>query len=198
MRLIAAKCPACSASLAPGNDDLVVVCEECFTCIRLDEGDVAEISVRFVAPGPEPATTRWVPFWVFEGEVVVTERTTHDGPSLAAAWATWEKRRLFFVPAWRTTTRAARSTCREMLEVEPRLQPVERPVPLSLMPVTLAADDARKVLDLTVFTIEVKRADMLKSLKFDLEVGDPEVWALPESSVRTGAAPRAGVAARGV
>ena len=47
----------------------------------------------------------------------------------------------------------------------------------------MAPADAKKMLEFIVLAIEARRQDWLRELTFHLEVGQPDLWALPQSVV---------------
>jgi len=55
---------------------------------------------------------------------------------------------------------------------------VPRPSGVRLTPVVVSAEDARKLLEFLVLSLEAGRDDWLKTLDFQIEVGAPELWAL--------------------
>jgi hypothetical protein len=68
-----------------------------------------------------------------------------------------------------------------LIEQQPQLQPVERPEGAHFISATVTPGDARKLLEFIVLAIEARRKDWLKSLEFGLEVGEPQMMALPQS-----------------
>jgi hypothetical protein len=67
-----------------------------------------------------------------------------------------------------------------LIQQQPELQEVERPSEVQFTSATVTPGDARKLLEFIVLAIEARRKDMLKNLVFDLEIGEPQMMALPQ------------------
>jgi hypothetical protein len=180
MKLLALRCPACNHSLAPENEHVVVSCERCQAAVHISDEGLTQLSVTYAAPRNEVQATDWLPFWVFEGRVNITRRTTQGGGSeQAAATRLWGEPRRLYVPAWELLLNQAQSIGSDMIQRQPSFQPAPQPAEARLTPVTLAPQDALNVLEFIVLAIEARRPDWLKSLDFDLKVDEPALWALP-------------------
>ena len=59
-----------------------------------------------------------------------------------------------------------------------RLNATPRPSGAKLTPAVVSAEDARKMLEFLIFTLEAGRDDWLKTLDFTIEAGLPELWAI--------------------
>jgi hypothetical protein len=180
MKLLALRCPACNHSLAPENEHIVVACERCQAAIHIGDEGLTQATVNYAAPRGEAQATDWLPFWVFEGRVNITRRTTQGGGSgQAEATRLWGEQRRLYVPAWELSLGKAQKIGSDMIQRQPAFQSAPPPAKAILTPVTLSAEDALNMLEFIVLAIEARRPDWLKSLDFDLEVGEPALWALP-------------------
>jgi hypothetical protein len=181
MRLIALRCPACNNALAPNDDDLVIACENCGAAIAIDEDGLRSIELRFAAGAAAAAAApaaQWQPWWVFEGHVQIDRREAQSGNRREEALKFWSQPRSFFVPAWELSLQALKRDGLEMLKKQPQLQAGPRPAQLHLTPVVVSAEDARRMLEFLVLTLEAGRDDWLKTIDFKVEVGEPVLWAL--------------------
>jgi hypothetical protein len=123
----------------------------------------------------------WVPFWVFNGRVLIKERVLQGGRSdEKESERLWGAPRALYVPAWELSMAIAQNVGSQMIQQQPELQRVERPEESQFISATVTPDDARKLLEFIVLAIEARRKDMLKRLEFDLEVGEPQLMALPK------------------
>ena len=59
---------------------------------------------------------------------------------------------------------------------------IERPAEAQLTPAAVSSEDALKLLEFIILAIEARRKDWLKELVFDLDIGEPELLALPRSA----------------
>jgi hypothetical protein len=181
MKLLALRCPECSQPLKPENDHIVVTCELCRAAVHIGDDGLSLVSVQYARPRSEAGVTRWLPFWVFHGRVQVKRRLTASGgrsrqEEMARLWG---EPRYLYVPAWELSPRTVRDTGSKMIQSQPAYQAIARPADAHLTPVILTTQDALKMLEFIVLTIEAGRRDWLEHLEFRLEVGEPVLWALP-------------------
>ena len=176
MKLIVLRCPTCGQELAPGDDDLIVLCVSCGTAIEFTEEGLRPIELRFAATNAK--NTEWRPWWVFTGQVHLTRRETQGGNQRDEALRFWAQVTHFYVPAWDLSLSAVREAGLAQLQKQPQLQAMPRPAGARCAPVVVSATDARQLLDYLVVTVEAGRKDGLKDLLFTVEVGLPELWAL--------------------
>jgi hypothetical protein len=115
---------------------------------------------------------------VFEGRVQINRRDAQSGNRRDEAIAFWSQPRSFFVPAWELSLQALRSDGLEMLKKQPQLQAGTRPTQVRLSQVVVSAEDARRMLEFLVLSLEAGRADWLKTIDFKIDVGEPVLWAL--------------------
>ncbi len=175
MKLIALRCPTCNNALAPNDDDLVIACQQCGAAIAITDDGLHPIEIRF----PTATTAaQYQPWWVFEGRVQINRRETQSGNRREEALKFWSQPRSFFVPAWELSLSSLKQDGLDMLKKQPQLQAGTRPAQVTLSPVVISAEDARRMLEFLVLSLEAGRDDWLKSIDFKVEVGEPVLWAL--------------------
>jgi hypothetical protein len=74
---------------------------------------------------------------------------------------------------------AAREMGQTFVKQQTNLIAIPRPPNALLVDATVTPEDALKLLEFVVISIEAERKDWLKKFNFHLEVGEPELWALP-------------------
>jgi hypothetical protein len=187
MKLIALRCPNCNHGLKPGNEDILLACPNCQIPVAIAVDGPKRVKVRFALPLKSEANVQeWVPFWVFEGRVKVTVRETQSG------WRTkdkdsnrlWGSPRRFYVPAWDLNVHTAQEVGSRLVVSQPEFTTVNQPKQLNLVPAIVKPADARKLLEFIILAIEARRKDWLKEFAFNLEVGKPQLWALPRSGLK--------------
>ncbi len=180
MKLLALRCPQCDTWLQPQQLDVVLPCPTCKTAVFLQETGLTTISATYAAPQNDSATT-WLPFWRFRGQVHIEQRDTQGGSraSQQESAELWGLPRHFFVPAWELPARRAREMGSRMVSRQPLFATFEPPELPLFQAATLSPDDAQKLLELIILTIEAERSDWLKNLQFRLELAPPELWLLP-------------------
>lgn len=184
MKLIALKCPNCGQPLTPEHDDVVVACVHCHTPVAISVNGPSKMSLTYALPDRgKVATSQWVPFWVFEGQVNILRRDTQGGSGSARkdSERLWAARRSLYVPAWDLSLHMAQEVGSRLIQEQPSFQFVDRPEESRLSSATVTPSEARKLLEFIVLAIEARRRDWLKSLEFDLDIGQPSLWALPQT-----------------
>jgi hypothetical protein len=183
MKLVPLQCPVCNQSLPAGNDDLVVACGNCRNAILLDEQGLRPLPVTFAQPRPGTTPTAWVPVWLFQGQVTLHRRETQGGNAEKEARSFWSQPRYFYIPAWDITLQGLQQISLPMLRAQPRFSPLPAgAIPSTpFQPVTVSAEDAQKLTEFLVLELEVDRQDWLKSISFDISLGQPALWILPQS-----------------
>lgn len=184
MKLVLLRCPICSSPLKPDQNDVVIACANCHTPLAITENGPMVTDVRFVDSETGPVEeTKWMPFWVFEGRVNIIRRETQGGRSQNdESQALWGIPRKMYVPAWDAHPRTAQDIGSQLLQRQPSYKFRERPDKVRLEPATIYPEDARSLLEFIVLAIEARRKDWLQDLEFHLELDEPEMWALQESS----------------
>jgi predicted RNA-binding Zn-ribbon protein involved in translation (DUF1610 family) len=179
MTLIVVRCPACGNTLTPGDDDLVVACPQCGTALHLADEGLRPIEIQYAQTNLTTAGT-WRPWWIFRGRVNLIKRETQGGNRSDEARQFWVQPRVMCVPAWELSIAAVKQAGVQMLQRPPQLTAAARPSGVRLTPVVVSAEDARKMLEFLILSLEAGRDDWLKTLDFQIEVGAPELWAMAE------------------
>jgi hypothetical protein len=177
MTLVVVRCPACGTALAPGDDDLVIACAQCGAGLHLADEGPEPIEIQYAQAGLVEAGT-WRPWWIFQGSVNLIRRETQSGNRGDEARRFWAQPRVMGVPAWDLSLAAVRQAGVQMLQRPPVLEAMPRPSSARLIPAVVSVEDARKMLEFLVLTLEASRDDWLKTLDFQIEAGLPELWAI--------------------
>jgi predicted nucleic acid-binding Zn-ribbon protein len=179
MTLIVVRCPACGSILTPGDDDLVVACPQCGAALQLADEGPQPIEIQYARTNLATANT-WRPWWIFRGSVNLIKRETQGGNRSDEARQFWAQPRVMGVPAWDLSMAAVKQAGVQRLKQPPVLNAIARPSGVRLTPAVVSAEDARKMLEFLVLTLEAGRDDWLKTLDFQIEAGLPELWAIAE------------------
>jgi hypothetical protein len=177
MTLLVVRCPACGSSLTPGDDDLVIACAQCGTGLHLADEGIQPIEIQYARTNLSKAET-WRPWWIFKGSVNLIRRETQGGNRSEEARRFWAQPRVLCVPAWELSVAAVKQAGLHMLQQPPELNAIPRPGGARLTPAVVSAEDARKMLEFLVLTLEANRDDWLRTLDFHIEAGPPELWAI--------------------
>lgn len=186
MKLLALRCPHCATPLAPGERDVVTFCPQCRSAVLLAEDDLSLAPARYGAPVARAASASWVPFWRFEGAVTIERREAQNSKISLKGWvstqdsqAFWSRASRYYIPAWDLDLPQASEVARELLESQPDFRETTPPPAGDVRPAIITPDDARKLLELAIVTVEARRSDWLKDLEFTADMGPPALWLLP-------------------
>ena len=105
-------------------------------------------------------------------------RETQGGNRSDEARRFWAQPHIMGVPAWELSIAAVKQAGIQMLKQPPALKAVPRPSGAQIIPAVVSAEDARKMLEFLILTLEASRDDWLKTLDFQIEAGPPELWAI--------------------
>src|SRR5512143_3072420 len=177
MTLVVVRCPACGTPLTPGDDDLAIACAQCGAGLLLADSGPQPIEIQY-AQSNLPKVTTWRPWWIFQGSVNLIRRETQGGNRSNEASQFWAQPRVMSVPAWELSITTVKQAGVQMLQRPPLLKAIPRPSSVKLTPAVVSAEDARKMLEYLIFSLEAGRDDWLKALDFQIEAGPPELWAI--------------------
>lgn len=157
------------------------LCPQCKTAVFFSDQGLQAIPVTYGAPEAGASAAEWYPFWLLPARVEITSRSVQSGNRTDAEMAQrfWAEQRPMFVPAWDLPARAARELGSRMLHEKPAYRAIDRPESAGMHVATIDPDDARKLLEFIIVTVEANRRDWLRDLQFQVEVGTPQLWALP-------------------
>lgn len=189
MKLLALKCPVCAQRLTPKSKNVLVMgCANCETAVSIDPNKgVQETTLQFATP-KSPEVDTWLPLWVFDAQVNITSRRTRKkhGRSEKASQELWGQPRRLYVPAWTMNMKTARQLGTKLVENQPQLQPTEKPSGANLSEMLVAEEDALKLVEFIVMSIEAERKDWLTNLQFDIQTRTTNLWAIPAKQDRNG------------
>ena len=98
----------------------------------------------------------------------------------------WAKPRRLFVPAWKVSLNVAKQISTQLILSQPNFQLTQSLTDKTLASASLNKEDALKLLELILITIEAKRRDKLQSIQLDINIGEPELWAIPSLNKNEG------------
>lgn len=182
IRLIPLVCIKCQAPVPAAPAEVAWVCEQCGQGLQINPkpgGGANETAAcaldiffsREIQPGQ-----RGRPFWVTRSKVSFAERTTYKGDEGRASQEFWSVPRLFYIPAWETTLDEIISIGAMFLKQSPAMAAGGR---VPFLPVVTPPGDVRSLAEFIIVSVEAERRDYLKSIRFGLEIENPQLWVLP-------------------
>lgn len=179
LRLTPLDCPSCGSALHGEGFDTIFFCDHCGDAAILGEDGLEMVESAALLPAPGRSVRAWRPAWWVEADVTVSERMRHSGrPSDG-----WQKRRAFIIPAFGMPLADLTRIGRALSEAAGATGEVPRE---PIHGGTLALEDAVTLIRHIVIGDEVRRSDMLASLKVEIDVVASRLVAIPFEAVERG------------
>lgn len=175
VRLLPMLCIQCGQPVMANPEEIAWVCDTCQRGMLLgDDGSLQPLEVFFSASLAPRAQGR--PFWVTQAQVSITERTTYKNDRSREAAEFWSVPRLFFIPAYQAALEDVVSQGMNLLTRPVSINPGP---PAPFLPVVTPQDDIHPLAEFIILSLEAGRKDALKTIKFHLNLENPQLWILP-------------------
>jgi hypothetical protein len=176
IELIPLVCLNCSTPIPASSNEMAWVCAQCGQGMALDVQKGLEPLQVSYAEGILPDSPG-KPYWVTEGQVNLQRDVYRSsGKSEQEAAQFWSSPRRFFIPAYALPQEELLAQTTRFLLEPPALKPGAH---ATFEPVTLSMEDVQPVAEFIVMAIEAGRKDMLKNIRFSLNLSQPSLWVLP-------------------
>ncbi len=179
LRLVSLDCPSCGSALHGEGLDTIFFCDHCGDAATLDADGLHMVESAALLPSAGHSAREWRPAWLIEADIRVGDRVRAGGRRTDG----WEERRTFVIPAFAVPlgdlTRLARALSEASGETgEVPNEPIHGG--------TMALEDALIIARHIVTGDEVRKSDMLASVRVDIEVVTSRLVALPFEPTSTG------------
>jgi hypothetical protein len=172
LQLISLDCPSCGSALRGEGLDTIFFCEHCGDAATLGENGLELVAGSALVPAPGRHADLWKPAWLIEADVTVGDRMRAGGGRSEG----WKARRAFIIPAFVTPLGDVTRLARALSEKGSSTAEVPRE---PIHGGTLAIEDAVTLIRHILIGDEVRRSDMLASVRVDIEVVASRLVALP-------------------
>lgn len=172
LKLISLDCPSCGSALRGEGLDTIFFCEHCGDAAILGENGLELVEGSALVPAPGRHADLWKPAWLIEADVTVGDRVRAGGGRSEG----WQARRMFIIPAFVTPLGDLTRHARALSEKGSSTAEVPRE---PIHGGTLAVEDAVTLIRHILIGDEVRRSDMLASVRVDIEVVAKRLVALP-------------------
>lgn len=174
VELVPLVCMQCGTPIPAEPDQVAWACGQCGQGMLLDNNQ-GLVGLKISYSADIPAGGSGKPYWVVEGKVMLN-RETYRGDNNRESQQFWSQPRRFFVPAFACPLDTLVQLGAAYLAKSPEYQ---KGTPAPFDPVVLSMEDVRYALEFIVVGIEAGRKDIMKGVKFSLELTQPELWVLP-------------------
>jgi len=172
LRLVSLDCPSCGSALHGEGLDTIFFCDHCGDAATLDADGLHMVASAALLPSPGRSAREWRPAWLIEADVEVSDRIRAGGRRSEG----WEERRTFVIPAFGVPLGDLSRLARALSEAAGDTGEVpHEPIHLG----TMTLEDAVTIARHMVLGDEVRKSDMLASVRVDIEVVTSRLVALP-------------------
>ena len=179
LHLISLDCPACGSALHGEGLDTIFFCEHCGSAATLSANGLEMVEGSALVPAPGRHAGMWKPAWLIEADVTIADRVRAGGRSSAG----WQARRKFVIPAFVTPLGDLTRLARALSEAAATTAEVPRD---PIHGGTLAVEDAVTFIRHILIGDEVRKSDMLASVRVDIEMVGSRLVAIPFEQTRDG------------
>jgi hypothetical protein len=177
-RVLVLRCQACRTALPAASNDLAFRCPQCGRAWEIEAGEFGERPSVYVAPPPSTGhTLLYLPYWSFRVSAIVRKMGIADESELTARGRAAKYERAFvsaysvyrptYVGEWGLT----------YTRIQPEWETRSGHGP-EAPGATIGSQDALKIASHYIMA-EIDRAADIGTLDLELELRDPELWAIP-------------------
>jgi hypothetical protein len=172
LRLVSLDCPSCGSALHGEGLDTIFFCDHCGDAAVLGDDGLQTVESAALVPAPGRSAREWHPAGLVEADVTVADRIRSGGrPSDG-----WLARRIFLIPAFAMPLGDLTRLGRALSEAAAKQAEVPRE---PIRGGTLSLEDAVTLVHHIVIGEEVRKSDMLASVRVEIDVVSSRLVAIP-------------------
>ncbi len=195
MKVIQVRCPNCDAPIMSKQRDLLFHCERCGTLHVRDGGiSVIDYEIADFAKSAPPQGRTYVPFWRMYAQFTILHLSSTGGTTFKLAnWIKGGKGDsgdiFVFVPAPDFDPSTFKGLATEFTANWPKYSTRPDFGGVPRMPAYLSKEEAVKLANFVVITLEAEKPGVLQQLDYNLDVKDARIVYLPFNSTAGGLIP---------
>lgn len=179
LKLRTLDCPSCGSALHGEGLDTIFFCQHCGDAATLGEKGLERVESSALVPAPGRSARLWRPAWLIEADITVSDRLRAGGRASKG----WRARKIHVIPAFVTPLADLTRLARALSEVAGATTEVPRE---PIHGGTLAIEDAVTLIRHIVIGDEVRKSDMLASIRVEIDVVDSRLVAVPFEEIPSG------------
>ena len=172
LHLVSLDCPSCGSALHGEGLDTIFFCDHCGDAATLSENGLEMVESSALMPAPGRSARWWKPAWMIEADVIVADRVRSGGRATQG----WQGHRTYIVPAFPMPLEDLTRLSRALSEVAGETAEVpHEPIHGG----SLSVEDVVTLVRHVLIGDEVRRSDMLASVRVDIELVSRRLVATP-------------------
>lgn len=179
LRLVSLDCPSCGSALHGEGLDTIFFCDHCGDAAILGDDGLQKVESAALVPAPGRSAREWRAAWLVEADITVADRIRALGrPSDG-----WMARRIYVIPAFAMPLGDLTRLGRALSEAAATTAEVPRE---PIHGGTLALEDAVILIRHIVIGEEVRKSDMLASVRVEIDLVSSRLVAIPFEPTKDG------------
>jgi len=192
MKVIQVRCPSCNTPIISKQRDLLFHCQQCGTMHVRDGGiNVVDYEIAEFGKGAPPQNRTYVPFWRLYAHFTILRLDTSGGTMYKLS--NWIKggqgnsgEAFIFVPAPDFDPPIFKSLATMFTANWPKYSTRLDFGGVPRLPAHVSKEEANKLANFVVITIEAEKPGVLQNLEYSLEIKDARIIYLPFNSTPNG------------
>ena len=179
--LEAVKCKKCDSGLMVEVNDNIVYCSSCGSGFEIVNGDLIPIEINFAAAAiRSEGELIYKPFWLLKTHISIAERKA-SGNFLKNIFGGSNDNTsgdiTFYIPAFYCTIDAMKNLATQFTTRNPIASPQKYNT--KLVGFAYGKEDAKKLAEFILISLEAEKSDTMKSFKYDLKFDSMEILGIP-------------------
>ncbi|MEW6308512.1 MAG: hypothetical protein AB1492_05645 [Bacillota bacterium] len=161
--------------MAAKPGEVAFLCKQCGVGCEAVDDELVQVPVEFAVPKRDPgALACYLPVWVFAAQLKLSRQSA--GFSLFGGRNSGEYDLKFYVPAFAGGLATLKQLGAGLTRKQPEYDTILRQ---QLAGIALRREDAKRVADYLLITIEAEKPDMLQGLTYSLELSQAKLLGIP-------------------
>lgn len=179
--LEAVKCKKCGSGLLVEVNDNIVYCSSCGSGFEISRGEMIPIEINFAAAElRSEGEMIYKPFWLLRTHINISERKA-SGNFLKNIFGGSNDNTsgdiTFYIPAFYCSVEAMKNLATQFTLRNPVPSPQKYNTKLTGF--AFGKEDAKKLAEFILISLEAEKSDTMKSFKYDLRFDSMEILGIP-------------------
>ncbi len=180
-KLVAIKCKSCDSGLVVEVNDNITYCQSCGSGWEIIEGELHPIEINFASAAIRgDGEIIYKPFWLVTTNINILERNSSGGFLSNLFGGSKEQSSgtiKFYIPAFACDLEKMKNMALAFTSSNPAPSPQKYNA--KLMGFTYGKEDAKKLAEFLLISIEAEKSDTIKTFRYDMKFEKLEILGVP-------------------